>query len=68
MELPKQRGFLWKSGFFASLVDLDYRRLWIATACGQSALWALMILRGALVYELTNSNAWVGFVTIPLSC
>ena len=42
----------------------DYRRLWIATGCAQSASWALIILRGALVYNLTQSNTWVGFVTM----
>jgi MFS family permease len=52
------------SGFFSSLVYPDYRRLWIATACGQAALWALVVLRGALVYDLTQSNAWVGLVTM----
>ena len=51
-------------GFFSSLVYPDYRRLWGATACSQAALWALIVLRGALVYELTKSNAWVGFVTM----
>ena len=29
----------------------------------QSASWALIVLRGALVYDLTKSNAWVGGVT-----
>jgi hypothetical protein len=53
-----------QSSFFASLVYRDYRCLWVATACGQAALWALVVLWGALVYELTNSNAWVGFVTM----
>jgi MFS family permease len=42
----------------------DYRRLWGATACSQAATWALIVLRGALVYELTTSNTWVGFVTM----
>ena len=51
-------------GFFSSLVYRDYRRLWGATACSQAALWALIVLRGALVYELTKSNAWVGFITM----
>src|SRR5262244_2691424 len=51
-------------GFFSSLVYPDYRRLWGATACSQAALWALIVLRGALVYDLTKSNAWVGFVTM----
>ncbi len=49
---------------FASLAHADYRRLWLATGCAQSAAWALIILRGALVYNLTQSNAWVGFVTM----
>lgn len=49
---------------FASLVYLDYRCLWLATACGQAAMWALVVMRGALVYEMTQSNAWVGFVTM----
>src|SRR3989441_3633603 len=50
--------------FFASLGSLDYRRLWGATACSQAAVWALVVLRGALVYEVTTSNAWVGVVTM----
>jgi len=49
---------------FASLVHRDYRRLWGATACSQAAVWALIVLRGALVYKLTHSNAWVGVVTM----
>src|SRR5919202_3508825 len=51
-------------GFFASLGSPDYCLLWGATACGQAAAWALVVLRAALVYELTRSNAWVGFVTM----
>jgi MFS family permease len=54
---------LGKTGFFSSLAYPDYRRLWIATACAQSASWALIILRAALVYDLTQSNTWVGVVT-----
>ena len=53
-----------KPGLFASLAYRDYRRLWAATASAQSAAWALIVLRGALVYELTESNAWVGFATM----
>jgi MFS family permease len=49
---------------FASLAYPDYRRFWSATACSQAARWALIVLRGALVYELTQANAWVGFVTM----
>src|SRR5215472_8425308 len=53
-------------GFFSSLVYPDYRRLWGATACSQAARWALFVLRGALIYQLTKANAWVGFVTMPV--
>jgi MFS family permease len=53
-----------RPGLFSSLAYRDYRHLWIATGCAQSASWALIVLRGALVYELTQSNAWVGFVTM----
>ena len=49
---------------FASLVHPDYRRLWGATACSQAAVWALVVLRGALVYEVTQSTAWVGVVAM----
>jgi hypothetical protein len=45
------------SGFLAPLVYPDYCLLWGATACGQAAAWALVVLRAALVYELTRSNA-----------
>ena len=50
-------------GIFSSLKFADCRRLWLATAMAQSASWALIVLRGALVYDLTKSNAWVGGVT-----
>ena len=53
-----------KPGVFASLVYPDYRRLWVATASSQSAAWALIVLRGALVYRMTDSNAWVGIATM----
>jgi len=61
---PLQQRDSSKAGFFASLVYRDYRYLWGATACAQAASWALIVLRGALVYELTGANAWVGFVTM----
>ena len=53
-----------KPGFFSALVYQDYRRLWIGTACAHSSAWALIVLHGALVYRLTDSNACVGFVTM----
>jgi MFS family permease len=64
IQLLEQQDTTDNLGFFTSLLSPDYRRLWIATGCAQSAAWALIILRGALVYNLTQSNAWVGFVTM----
>ena len=49
--------------FLPALAHSDYRKLWVATLCSQSAAWALIIARGSLVKELTDSNAWVGAVT-----
>jgi MFS family permease len=53
-----------RPGFFSALAFPDYRQLWLATATAQSAAWSLIVLRGALVYRMTDSNAWVGFVTM----
>ena len=50
--------------FLASLESPDYRRLWGAMACSQAAVAVLIVLRGALVYAVTASNAWVGVVTM----
>jgi MFS family permease len=52
------------AALLASLRSPDYRRLWGATACSQAAVWALVVLRAALVYKLTTSNAWVGVVAM----
>jgi MFS family permease len=41
----------------------DYQKLWLATLCSQSAVWALIVARAALVLQLTGSPAWTGYVT-----
>jgi len=64
MRRRAQREAVGPPAFFASLGSPDYRRLWGATACSQAAVWALIVLRGALAYALTQSNAWVGLVTM----
>ena len=51
------------SRYFISLQVLEYRKLWTATLCSQSASWALIVARAALVLELTGSAAWTGYVT-----
>ena len=51
------------SRYLVSLQYLEYRRLWTATVCSQSAAWALIVARMALVLQITGSPAWTGAVT-----
>ena len=52
-----------KSRYLISLQYLEYRKLWSATICSQSAAWALIVARMALVLQITDSAAWTGAVT-----
>lgn len=52
-----------KPGYFASLAYPDYRRLWTATGFTQSAGWALIVARGPLAYQVTDSATWIGIIT-----
>ena len=49
--------------YLTSFQSPEYRKLWTATACSQSASWALIVARAALVLRLTGSPAWIGYVT-----
>ena len=49
--------------FLPALQYPDYRKLWFATLCSQSAAWALIVARGALVRSITDSDVWTGIVT-----
>ena len=51
------------SRYLVSLESLEFRKLWTATICSQSAAWALIVARAALVLELTDSAVWAGYVT-----
>ena len=55
------RGF--GARYLTSFQSLEYRKLWMATACSQSASWALIVARAALVLRITDSPAWAGYVT-----
>jgi MFS family permease len=52
-----------KAQFFTSLQHRDYRWLWFANISAGSAHWALIVARGWLVYDLTDSSTLVGIVT-----
>ena len=41
----------------------DYRLLWTTSIAAGAAAWALIVARGWLVYDLSDSNLWVGLVT-----
>ncbi len=41
----------------------DFRWVWLGSLGGQSAYWALIVARGALVLEMTGSSALVGITT-----
>lgn len=51
--------------FLAALHYRDYRTLWTANMCAGAAAWALIVARGWLAFEITetNSSLWVGLVT-----
>ncbi len=52
-----------RSRFLVSLEYPEYQKLWMATLASQSAVWALIVARAALVLEITGSPAWTGYVT-----
>lgn len=49
--------------FLLALQYQDYRTLWTANVCAGSAAWALIVARGWLAFEITDSSLWVGLVT-----
>jgi MFS family permease len=51
------------SRYLVSLGYREYRKLWLATLCSQSASWALIVARAALVLQMTGSATWTGAVT-----
>ena len=53
-----------KSRYLISLQYQEYRKLWGATVCSQSAAWALIVARMALVFQITGSSNWTGAVTL----
>jgi len=49
--------------FLTALQYRDYRTLWMANVCAGAAAWALIVARGWLAFEITESSFWVGLVT-----
>ena len=49
--------------FFASLKYPDFLKMWLASLFAGSSYWALIVVRGWVVYQLSDSNMLVGLVT-----
>ena len=60
---PTDGGRTAKTQFLISLQNPDFRMLWFANISAGSAHWALIVARGWLVFELTDSSTLVGIVT-----
>lgn len=58
-----QRVAGWWRGSFPAFASRDYRRLFWDTFFASASNWALLLGRGWLVFELTDSSFWVGIVT-----
>ena len=46
--------------FLAALAYGDYQTLWTANFFAGAAAWALIVARGWIVYEISDSSYWVG--------
>ena len=60
---PTEGGGTTNTKFLTSLQHPDYRKLWFANISGGAAHWALIVARGWLVFQLTDSSTLVGVVT-----
>ncbi len=49
--------------FLLALQYRDFRTLWTANLLAGASAWALIVARGWLAYDLTDSSLWVGLVT-----
>ena len=60
-QVGQEEGIL--SRYLSALAYRDYRILWVANLSSQAAAWALIVARGWLVYDMSDSSGWVGLVT-----
>lgn len=52
-----------KIDYFASLKYPDFFRMWLAGLFAGSSHWALIVIRGWVVYQISDSSMLVGLVT-----
>ena len=63
MATKPARGRAVASRFLAALEYGDFQTLWTANFFAGAAAWALIVARGWIVYEFSDSSLWVGVVT-----
>ena len=49
--------------YFASLKYPDFFKMWLASLFAGSSHWALIVVRGWVVYQISDSSTLVGLVT-----
>jgi len=52
-----------KINYFSSLRYPDFQKIWLAGLFAGSSHWALIVIRGWVVYEISESSMLVGLVT-----
>lgn len=52
-----------RSRYLVALSYPEYRTLWSANIFAGAAAWGLIVARGWLVYDMSESSVWVGLVT-----
>ena len=60
---PENSNKLSNIDYFASLKYPDFLKMWLASLFAGSSYWALIVVRGWVVYQLSDSNMLVGLVT-----
>ena len=52
-----------KVTYFSSLKYPDFLRMWLASLFAGSSHWGLIVIRGWVVYQISDSSMYVGLVT-----
>ncbi len=52
-----------KVDYFASLKYPDFFKMWLASLFAGSSYWALIVVRGWVVFQVSDSHMLVGLVT-----
>lgn len=63
--MPSKRGFAsYFGGIGTALAIRDYRIYWLGQAISVQGVWIWRISSGVLIFQLTHSPAWLGFISV----